>query len=63
LILSLTHAASWNLSGIAMLDDRQFLIVEENRVGPNHPFSGEKAFRGACILEIRRKDRKCRQAS
>lgn len=31
-----------NLAGIDIPDDRQFLIVEENGVGQDHPFSGEK---------------------
>lgn len=30
------------LAGIALPDDKQFLIVEESGVGPDHPFSGEK---------------------
>lgn len=30
------------LAGIAMPDDKQFLIVEETGTGPDHPFSGEK---------------------
>lgn len=30
------------LAGIAIADDRSFLIVEEDGCGPDHPFSGEK---------------------
>lgn len=30
------------LAQISMPDDRRFLVVEENGVGPDHPFSGEK---------------------
>jgi sulfoacetaldehyde dehydrogenase len=31
-----------NLAGIDIPDDKRFLIVEENGVGQDHPFSGEK---------------------
>lgn len=31
-----------DLAGIRMPEDRQFLMVEEDGVGPDHPFSGEK---------------------
>lgn len=30
------------LAGFPLADDRSFLIVEEDGVGPDHPFSGEK---------------------
>jgi sulfoacetaldehyde dehydrogenase len=30
------------LAGFALVEDRSFLIVEEDGVGPAHPFSGEK---------------------
>jgi sulfoacetaldehyde dehydrogenase len=30
------------LAGIALPEGRSFLVVEEDGVGPNHPFSGEK---------------------
>lgn len=30
------------MAGITIPDDRRFLIVEEEGVGPDHPFSGEK---------------------
>jgi hypothetical protein len=30
------------LAGFAIADDRRFLLVEEDGVGPEHPFSGEK---------------------
>lgn len=37
---SATHIA--HLAGIDLPDDRQFLIVKEDGVGADHPFSGEK---------------------
>jgi sulfoacetaldehyde dehydrogenase len=30
------------MAGISMPDDRRFFVVEEDGVGPGHPFSGEK---------------------
>jgi sulfoacetaldehyde dehydrogenase len=30
------------LAGLAIPEDRRFLVVEENGAGPDHPFSGEK---------------------
>jgi sulfoacetaldehyde dehydrogenase len=35
-----THIAK--LAGLTMPQDRKFLVVEEDGVGPEHPFSGEK---------------------
>ncbi len=37
---SAVHIAE--LAGIAIPNDRSFLVVEEDRAGPDHPFSGEK---------------------
>ena len=37
---SASHIAK--LAGISIPDDRQLLIIEEDGVGPEHPFSGEK---------------------
>ena len=41
-VIAKSAACIAELAGITLPPDRQFLIVEENGVGPEHPFSGEK---------------------
>lgn len=47
------------LANISIPDDRQFLIVEEDGVGPDHPFSGEKL---SVVLALYRYDGKIENA-